>query len=101
MMTNDEFWAKLQTLYESVENDNILYKQGTVVNCFDDGESYNSFFKRALGYILDLAKDGDYPAQLVFNSFVLDNMHIPYRTTEPYDNLQTREIKDNWDFSHP
>ena len=69
MMTNDEFWAKkFQTLYESVENDNILYKQGTVVNCFDDGESYNSFFRRALGYILDLAKDGDYQAQLVFNS---------------------------------
>ena len=38
MMTNDEFWAKFQILYESVENDNILYKKGTVVNCFDDGE---------------------------------------------------------------
>lgn len=99
MMTNDEFWAKFQTLYESVENDNILYKQGTVVNCFDDGESYNSFFKRALGYILDLAKDGDYKAQLVFNSFVLDNMHIMYRIREVYDKLQTGQMKDNSQFS--
>ena len=99
MMTNDEFWAKFQTLYENVESDNIVYKKGTVINCFDDGESYNSFFRRALGYILDLAKDGDYRAQLVFNSFVLDNMHIMYRIREVYDKLRTGQMRDNSQFS--
>lgn len=98
-MTDNEFWSKFQKLYDDIENDRIILKDGVMINKFDDNEIYTDFVRRSIGYLLLLGKKGNYQAQVIFNTFLLDNMHLMLRVKEIYEKLINGLMKDGSQFT--
>jgi len=98
-MASSDFWAKFRTLYDDIENECLILKNGIVLNKFDDGEAYTSFIKRSFRQLLLLGKEGNYQAQVIFNNFILDRMHIMYRIKEISDKLRMASMNDGSQFT--